>query len=350
MIFVVNAGSSSLKCTLFSAALEPVAIAQAVEIGGASSLMLDGERLGHSFANHGQALATVVAALALSQQELRGIGHRVVHGGADLDGPRRMDADTRRRIETLGSMAPLHNPVALACIDAMASLAPGVPQIACFDTAFHAGQSHVATRYAIPDDWHAKGVRRYGFHGISYQGLVRAIIPLPARLLAFHLGNGASICAIRDGRSLATSMGYSPVSGLTMGSRAGDIDANAVLRIAGEIGIEAAGRLLNEESGLRALGRTSDMRALPADSLARDHFAYWAIRQAGGLIAAMGGVDAIAFTGGIGENDGEMRDRITNGLRWTGSVPVHVVPADEERQIARDTAGILGMTPPVSTP
>ncbi|MBJ3762391.1 acetate kinase [Maribius pontilimi] len=348
MIFVVNAGSSSLKCALFSGALERVADAQAVEIGGASALVADGARREVRLADHGAALVAVLEALRVAPGDLAAVAHRVVHGGADFDGPRVIDAAVRARIDALGSLAPLHNPVALACIDALAAIAPGVAQVASFDTAFHAGQEDVVTSYALPAAWRDKGVRRYGFHGLSYRGLVEALDPLPGRLLACHLGNGASMCAIRDGRSVATSMGYSPVSGMTMGTRVGEIDANAVLRIAGEIGIDAAGRLLNNDSGLRALGGTSDMRDLPESSFARAHFGHWALRQAGGLIAVLGGIDAIAFTGGIGENDAEMRGRIVDGLKWAGPVAVHVVAADEERQIARETAEILGMTPPPS--
>jgi len=345
MILVVNAGSSSLKCAVFARDLARVAEAQVVEIGGSSAVIVNGARRAAALADHGTALVAVLEALDLALDTLAGIAHRVVHGGAEMDGPRRIDATVRARIDALGALAPLHNPVALACIDALAEMAPGVPQVASFDTAFHAGQEDVALRYALPDRWHAAGVRRYGFHGLSYAGLVSALDPLPRRLLACHLGNGASICAIRDGRSVATSMGYSPVSGLTMGSRVGEIDANAVLRIAGEIGLDAARRLLNNDSGLRALGGSSDMRSLPEGGLARRHFAHWAVRQAGGLVATMGGIDAIAFTGGIGENDAAIREGIVAGLAFAGDVPVHVVPADEEGTIAREAAGILGMTP-----
>jgi len=260
----------------------------------------------------------------------------------------------------------LHNPANLAAIRALAELAPGLAQFASFDTAFHAGQPEVAARYAVPDTVAALGIRRYGFHGISYAGLVEAVAakgPLPRRLLALHLGNGASLCAIVDGRSVATTMGYSPLEGLTMGTRSGGIDGNAVLRMAEVYGIAEAGRILNHESGLRGLSGASDMRALaqagtPEAQFARDHFAYWAVRHAGSMIAAMGGIDALAFTGGIGEHDAEMRGQIMAGLAFTGLVvgdagldeKLHdstslvaawVIPAAEEASIAAEAVRVM---------
>lgn len=170
---------------------------------------------------------------------------------------------------------------------------------------------------------------------------------LPERLLAFHLGNGASACAILKGRSVASSMGYSPLDGLTMGTRTGSIDGMAVLRLAREIGIDATDRLLNKQSGLLGLAGTSDMRALtsrtdPDARFAVDHFCHHAARHGGALMTTMGGVDAIAFTGGIGENASAIRDQIMAHLTWIGDVPVHIIPAEEERQIARDAFGLLG--------
>ncbi|MEO0655487.1 MAG: hypothetical protein AAFY77_11540, partial [Pseudomonadota bacterium] len=218
----------------------------------------------------------------------------------------------------------------------------------------------------------ALGLRRYGFHGNSFASLVETLpklsgAPLPTRLLALHLGNGASLCAIREGQSVATTMGYSPLSGLTMGTRTGDIDGNAVLRLAEEHGIDGAEALLNRKSGLMGLGGHSDMRALLADDtpqarFAIAHFRYWAVRHAGSMIAAMGGLDAVAFTGGIGEHDPDSRAAICDGLGWLGvsidpeanasggpalhaadsDIPIWIVPAEEERQIAQDALGVLG--------
>ena len=227
----------------------------------------------------------------------------------------------------------------------------------------------MAVRYALPDQAAALGLRRYGFHGLSYSGLVgalRAKGALPQRLLALHLGNGASICAIVNGCSVASSMGYSPLDGLTMGTRAGGMDGNAVLRMAQEFGIDGAARILNRESGLLALGGVSDMRALhaagtPEAEFALAHFAYWAVRHAGSLVAAMGGVDALAFTGGIGEHDADMRARIIAGLGHLGArldpaanashlpqinpmgagLPIHIIPAEEEAEIASQAMALI---------
>ena len=227
----------------------------------------------------------------------------------------------------------------------------------------------MALRYALPPKAEAEGIRRYGFHGISYDSLTRRLPDLlghmPGRVLALHLGNGASLCAIREGRSVATTMGYSPLEGLTMGTRTGSIDGNAVLRLAELHGIGGAARILNRESGLLGLGGVSDMRALRAADteaarFAIDHFAYWAVRHAGSMIAAMGGLDCVAFTGGIGEHDGAMRAAICDGLAFMGVAidgaanaaaagrldrgqgpAVLIVPAAEEAHIARATAEVI---------
>ncbi|MEO1331704.1 MAG: acetate kinase, partial [Pseudomonadota bacterium] len=245
-----------------------------------------------------EVIAVLLAMLGEAGARPAAAAHRVVHGGPDLTQPVVLTPASRAAIEAAVPLAPLHNPPALAVIDALAAAMPGLVQVACFDTAFHATNPAVATRYALPDTDETAGLRRYGFHGISYQGLV-ARLPalagaLPGRVLACHLGNGASLCAIREGRSVATTMGYSPLAGLTMGTRSGDIDANAALILAERVGIERARRILNHESGLLGLGGASDMRALeasddPAAAFALEHFAYWAVRHAGSMIAAMGG-------------------------------------------------------------
>ena len=307
----------------------------------------------------------------MSPRQIAAAGHRVVHGGPDLTDTVRVTPTVLKAIAACSPLAPLHNPHNLAAILALEAIAPTLPQVACFDTGFHATNPEMARRYAIPAAEDAKGIRRYGFHGISYASLVARLpatsgAPLPHRLLALHLGNGASLCAILDGKSVATTMGYSPLDGLTMGSRAGGIDGNAVLRMAADHGIEGARRILNRESGLLALGGTSDMRALskatsPEARFAVQHFCYWATRHAGSMIAAMGGLDSVAFTGGIGENDPHVRCEILAGLAWTGlesdgpanrqsatrlhkdgsRVTAWVVPAAEERQIAAEARGCL---------
>jgi acetate kinase len=199
---------------------------------------------------------------------LRAAGHRVVHGGRHLTAPALVTETVLAEIAAAAALAPLHNPHNLAAIRALRQRAPDLPQVACFDTAFHASNPEVALRYALPAAEEARGLRRYGFHGISYASLTRRLPALlgalPDRVLALHLGNGASLCAILKGRSVATTMGYSPLDGLTMGTRAGAIDGNAVLRLAERHGIDGAARILNRESGLLALGGHSDMRALRA--------------------------------------------------------------------------------------
>ena len=372
MIFVVNAGSSSIKVALFDGA-EQVLSGMVGEIGGASRLTVgQGAAQAVSAPNHGAALALLIEGFADQGHPLsalRAAGHRVVHGGRDLTAPVRVTDAVLAQVEACVPLAPLHNPHNLSAIRALIRLAPDLPQVACFDTAFHATNPEVALRYALPPKAEAEGIRRYGFHGISYDSLTRRLPDLlghmPGRVLALHLGNGASLCAIREGRSVATTMGYSPLEGLTMGTRTGSIDGNAVLRLAELHGIGGAARILNRESGLLGLGGVSDMRALRAADteaarFAIDHFAYWAVRHAGSMIAAMGGLDCVAFTGGIGEHDAAMRAAICDGLAFMGVAidgaanaaaagrldrgqgpAVLIVPAAEEAHIARATAEVI---------
>ncbi|GGH33837.1 acetate kinase [Cribrihabitans marinus] len=357
-ILVVNAGSSSIKVAVFDDGLRATLSGAVTGIGGRGEIRLGTDTRAADLPDHTAALAALLEALAgqgITLADLRAAAHRVVHGGASLTRPHQVTPEIREAIAACAPLAPLHNPHNLAAIDAIAELAPDLPQCASFDTAFHAGNPALATRYALPDIEATRGIRRYGFHGISYAAMVRGWTDvtgtaLPHRLLALHLGNGASICAIRDGRSVATTMGYSPLEGVTMGTRTGSIDGNAVLHLAETLGIEAARHMLNHKSGLLGLsGLSHDMRTLEqADSAAArfaiDHFCYWAARHSGSMIAAMEGLDAIAFTGGIGENAGAVRDSITVRLAWAGDVPVHVVPAQEERRIASDAAALLDGT------
>ncbi|MGV8985432.1 MAG: acetate/propionate family kinase [Cypionkella sp.] len=339
MLLVVNAGSSSLKLAVFDGGLGQVMQARLEEIGSTGP------------ATHLAALEAGLAEMAIPITEFAGAAHRVVHGGATLTHTVRVTPAIAAEIEACIPLAPLHNPANLTAIRALGRLAPDLPQYAAFDTAFHATNPAVATRYALPAEAEAAGLRRYGFHGISYASLVRKVAEkgaVPTRLLALHLGNGASLCALYKGRSVATTMGYSPLSGITMGTRTGDIDGNAVLRLAELHGVEGASRILNRESGLLGLGGLTDMRALhqagtPEARFAVDHFCYWAVRHAGSMVAAMGGLDAVAFTGGIGENDAEVRSRIVQGLDYVGAgKPVWVIPAEEERQIAAEALALAG--------
>ncbi|WP_417726507.1 acetate/propionate family kinase [Roseovarius sp.] len=375
LILVLNAGSSSIKLAIFDGTLTQILTGIADGIGGPGTVKLGDVKTELDLPDHATALQAVLKALETKGfpiTRMRAAAHRVVHGGTDLTQPIRITPDVLTAIKRCSSLAPLHNPHNIAAIETLANLAPDLPQVACFDTAFHASNPEVASRYALPPRIEARGIRRYGFHGISYASLVECLpsltgAALPARLLAFHLGNGASICAIQNGKSIATTMGYSPLEGLTMGTRTGGIDGNAVLRLAEEDGIAATHHLLNKESGLRGLsGGLSDMRALladpsPASDFAVEHFCYWAIRHAGSLIAAMQGLDAVAFTGGIGENAAPVRGRIMEGLAWLGAqidpkanaagetrlhgpgagIACWIIPAQEERMIAGDAQRLL---------
>lgn len=351
MILVLNTGSSSIKVALFDQDLRDILRGSVSGIGGAGELRLGSIRQDIHTTNHGAAIDAVLGALAQAGHPvstLTAAAHRVVHGGATLTAPCALTPQTRDTIAACVPLAPLHNPPALAGIDALTDRAPDLPQYASFDTAFHATQSALATAYALPQSERDAGLRRYGFHGLSYAGMVAGFGPsVPDKLLAFHLGAGVSLCAIAGGKSVATSMGYSPLSGPTMATRSGDIDGMAVLRLAERHGLDGAATLLNHHSGLLGLsGVSGDMRTLldspdPAARFAVDHFCHTILKQAGGLIALMGGVTALAFTGGIGENSAVIRDRITTGLGWLGPLPVHIVRADEEKQIARDAVSVM---------
>ena len=374
-ILVLNAGSSSIKFAVFDGGLAQVCAGLAAEIGSGGFVEVDGQRDPKPLIDHRAALGAVLDALkakGISVGDLKAAAHRVVHGGRKLSAPVRLTPDVRAEIEACSPLAPLHNPHNLAAMDTLAQIAPNMAQFASFDTAFHTTNPEVATRYAIPRMEETKGIRRYGFHGLSYASMVATWEDvtggkLPARLLAFHLGNGASLCAIRNGQSIATTMGYSPLDGLTMGTRSGGIDANAVLRLVEDHGLERTKAILNHESGLLGLsGGKSDMRNLMLDhsadaNFAVEHFCYWSLRHAGGLIAVMEGVDAVAFTGGIGENAVAVRAAILRGLEWLGlrmdpdrnhrsearlhadtsKVDAWIIPAREEWMIARDAQTLL---------
>jgi acetate kinase len=351
-ILVINAGSSSIKFALFDASLKEIVAGAASGIGGDAHFTMGTHASTPDLGDHDDALGHILDALeadGVALDQLGAAAHRVVHGGADLTETVRITPAVLDQIKACVPLAPLHNPHNLAAITAMADRVPNLPQYASFDTAYHATNPREATRYAVPEDWHKSNIRRFGFHGISYQALIGTLEvqtghPLPARLLAFHLGNGASVCAIRNGKSVATSMGFSPLDGLSMGTRAGSIDASAALEMAARTSPAEVLETLNTKSGLLALsGGISNMKSLIADGSPRArfairHFAYWAARHAGSMIAAMGGVDAIAFTGGIGENAPNVCGLILKHLGWAG-VPLtatHTVPANEVRQIAEN--------------
>ena len=375
LIFVLNAGSSSLKFALLGKGMNKVLYGLVSEIGKHSTLTVAGDARSIECISHKDALKKIFDAVAeygISMKQIRAVGHRIVHGGVNLTSPMLVTQDVITEIRACQRLAPLHNPHNLSGINAIAALFPELPQIACFDTAFHSSNPTVATSYALPTNYVSEGFRRFGFHGLSYSSIVENLPklsghPLPSKLLAFHLGNGASECAIVDGKSVATTMGYSPLGGLTMGTRTGDIDGIAVLRLAESLGIPETESLLNEQSGLAGLtGGKSNMAELlasqaPEAKFAVEHFCYWAVRHAGSMITAMGGLDAIVFTGGIGENAHSVRSKIIHSLSWLGveisearnrdgSSCIHhphsrseiwIVPADEEKEIARHVVRVL---------
>jgi acetate kinase len=301
---------------------------------------------------------------------LAAVGHRVAHGGPVYGAPVVVDDDVLATLARFVPLAPLHQPHNLAPIRAVQEHFPGVVQVACFDTAFHRGHPEVADRYALPEALYQDGVRRYGFHGLSYEYIARAlrrIAPSVARgaVVSAHLGSGASMCAMRDGRSLDSTMGFTALDGLPMGTRCGQLDPGVVLYLLTEKRHDAATvvRLLYEKAGLRGLsGISNDVRDLlasadPRAQLALDYFVYRAGREIGALAAAMGGIDALVLTGGIGENSPEMRARICATAAWLGltldvtaneaggpgistrdsRVSAWVIPTDEERMIAEHT-------------
>jgi acetate kinase len=357
LILLLNAGSSSLKFALYADGGERAITSGQVAAIGASATFLAGDfrkNLARG-TDHRAALDVVFDHIANHTGDLCGIGHRIVHGGARYTAPVLIDDPVLRDLEDLKRLAPLHMPPCLDVLHRIRGLAPGIPNIACFDTAFHATQPDVATRLPIPRPYRDKGYRRYGFHGLNYEHLVETLPrttekPLPRRIIAAHLGHGSSLCAILDGVSVATTMGYSTADGLVMGTRTGSIDPGVLLALMRNegLGVDEIEELVYRESGLVALsGFSSDMKTLldsetPDARLAIEHYCYWAARHAASLVTALGGIDALVFTGGIGENAKPVRDRIAALLSWVGpGLAVHVVEANEERVMARHVSGLL---------
>lgn len=383
-ILTLNAGSSSLKIGLFSAALGVMATGLVDRIGGEGSLVLradDGtaltlpEGMRTDFADHDGALATVLRALEALFPGLgiAAVGHRVVHGGPDHHGPIVIEGDALARLAALEPFAPLHQPHNLAGIRAAISAFPAALQVACFDTAFHRSHPFVNDTFALPRAFYEKGVRRYGFHGLSYEFISGALArDWPAlaqgRVIVAHLGNGASMCALREGRSVASTMGFSALDGLPMGTRCGQLDPGVVLYLMAQEGMDAAAieDLLYRRSGLLGMsGLSNDMRTLEASDTeaareAIDYFVFRIQRELGGLAAALRGLDGVVFCGGIGENSRTIRARVAEGMGWLGvhvdparnaangpvispegaPVTVLAIPTDEEIVIARATAAL----------
>ncbi|MGH7266208.1 MAG: acetate/propionate family kinase [Candidatus Rokuibacteriota bacterium] len=391
-VLVLNCGSSSVKFQVIGVDRqapggERLARGALERIGEDATLTVEtgGRRHRDTAAapDHDAAVGAVMAWTRAAGLRFDAVGHRVVHGGERFTRPTPLDPPVIAEIEKLEALAPLHNAPSLAGIRAAGTaLGPGVPMVAVFDTAFHATLPAHAARYALPEELARRhGVRRYGFHGSSYRAVLARYCALAgtpperATVVALHLGNGASAVAIRDGRSVDTSMGFTPLEGLVMGTRAGDLDAAVVGHLArGEgVRVEDVERWLNERSGLLGVsGRSRDMAELlavaredPRAELAVELFCYRARKYVGAYLAALGGADALIFTGGIGEHAPEVRARITAGMAWCGialdaeanarivgregritaggtRIAVFVIPTDEELIIAQDTAETLG--------
>jgi acetate kinase len=371
MILVLNAGSSSLRCALFPPGADaPVWRAHVAGIGtdpkqSADSQSSSGER--PPAGDHATVARWLFARLPCVP---RAAGHRVVHGGLRYAAPVRLVAEILDQLEGLVPLAPAHQPQAIACIRAAGERWPRLPQVACFDTAFHRTQDRLAQLYPLPRALIDAGLVRFGFHGLSYAHLARTYSK--GRILAAHLGHGASLCAIRDGRSIATTMGFTTLDGLMMGTRSGAVDPGLVLYLIRARGLspDAVAELLNERSGLLGVsGISDDVRVLEASdaSAARealDLFVYRIVREAGSLIAALGGVDTLVFTGGIGEHAAQVRAAVCRGLAFAGvaldaganaggaarieapgsAVAVRIASANEEREIAVSVTDTLGLT------
>jgi acetate kinase len=387
-ILVVNAGSSSVKFQVFAltgeAGLQRHIKGQFDGIGSRPKLRaVDAEASVLVDRKYDvDAVPDVAKALAISAAWLRdelqikpsAVGHRVVHGGPHFDRPVRVDQGVLVRLERYANLAPLHQPFNLAPIRSLLSNAPEIPQIACFDTAFHRTHGDLADHYAIPFALHYEGIRRYGFHGLSYEyvaGALPEVAPKIAlkRVIVAHLGSGASMCALHRGRSVDSTMGFTALDGLTMGTRPGQIDPGVVLHLMTEKGMSASDvqHFLYRECGLKGLsGISNDMRELVASDdphaiFAIEYFVHRIGLNAAMLAGALQGIEAFVFTAGIGENSSYLRERIASKLAWLGAslddeanavhapvisrpdskFPMHVVPTDEELMIARHTLALL---------
>jgi acetate kinase len=391
-ILVVNAGSSSVKFQIFAiegeGTLKRQIKGQMDGIGSRPRLRASGAN-GDPLADRAypiESVSDIPAALGIAgtwlRDELRispmAVGHRVVHGGPDYDRPVLIDHGVVSRLERFVALAPLHQPHNLAPIRSLLANFPTLPQVACFDTAFHRSHGALADHYAIPYQLHAEGVRRYGFHGLSYEYIAKTLSQIApdvakGRVIVAHLGSGASMCALKGGRSAESTMGFTALDGLPMGTRPGQIDPGVVLYLMTEKGMSASNvqTFLYRDCGLKGLsGVSNDMRELEASEdpyavLAIEHFVYRIGLNAGMLAAALQGLDAFVFTAGIGENSASVRARIAEQLAWLGialdpaensrharlisrsdsRIPVYVVPTDEELMIAQHTLSLLFSRP-----
>ena len=388
-VLVLNAGSSSIKFSVY--ALGPddrLGLDSRGQVEGIGTrprfVASDGEGIGlrdESFAaagrdGHGEALRRLASWLRerLSDDRVLAVGHRVVHGGVEFEAPVAIDEAVLQRLDALVPLAPLHQPHNLAAIRALRAQMPGLLQVACFDTAFHRPHPELADRFALPRRYYDDGIRRYGFHGLSYEYIahrLREIAPEIAegRVVVAHLGSGASMCAMRTGRSQDSTMGFTALDGLPMGTRCGALDPGIVIHLMRAYGMDADAieRLLYHDCGLKGVsGISNDMRTLlasddPNAAQAVDLFVWRICRELGALAAALGGLDGFVFTAGIGERSPDIRERVCRGSAWLGieldedanragdarisaagsRVAVWAIPTDEELMIARHTLGVL---------
>ena len=391
-IVVLNAGSSSFKFSLFVQAADGPTVAARGQAEGlyasprfvakdAAGKVIEEKSWGEGAAlGHAGALDHLVTFLRarLAEHRLIGVGHRVVHGGLEYTRPVRIDTSVVAALEKYVPLAPLHQPHNLAPIKALMERLPDLPQVACFDTAFHRTQPAIAQAFALPKSITERGVIRYGFHGLSYEYIAQVLHRYDARAakgrtIVLHLGNGSSMCALAGGKSVASTMGFTAADGLPMGTRCGNLDPGVILYLIDELKMDARAveKLMYQQSGLLGVsGISSDMRTLEASSepsakAAIDLFAYRIGRELGSLAAALGGVDAIVFTAGIGENSRSLRERVCRDAAWLGveiehdanernesristatsRVSTWVIPTNEELMIARHTRALLAPQP-----
>ncbi|HEX4006445.1 MAG TPA: acetate/propionate family kinase [Acidobacteriaceae bacterium] len=370
LILAVNSGSSSLKFGLYRTPQQSCDPAL-VLAGGASGIGHPNGRLqitdaagktlvdeAYKLASQGEAMREILDAIAHhAGQKPDAVGHRMVHGGPHLREHQLITPALLRTLEAATQFAPIHIPAALKLLRETEKLLPGIPQYACFDTAFHRTMPERSRHFPLPERLYDLGVERFGFHGLSYESMVARLAPaIPERVVGAHLGSGASLVALRKGVSIDTSMGMTPVGGIPMATRSGDFDPGVVLFLmrTEQLSADALESLLNHDSGLGALsGGESDMRLIEQCAekgdakaqLALDVFAHGARKMIGAYAAELGGLDLLVFTGGIGEHDASMRNRICQGLDFLGltsgdpaqCAKVRVMPAQEELQIARIT-------------
>lgn len=386
-IVVLNAGSSSLKFSIYALENEELCLRARGQIEGLGTsphfkakneagqvlIDMDLQGSGRLFA-HPQAFAHLVE---WARNQFGGhlspaaVGHRLAHGGLEFTEPVLIDAQVIRKLESLIPLVPLHQPHNIAAVKAVMEIRPDLPQVACFDTAFHRGRAPVTERFGLPDELFRRGLRRWGFHGLSYQSIAaqfRKLAPdiADGRVIVAHLGSGASLCAMKEGRSVDTTMSFSALDGLAMGTRCGSLDPGVILFLLQHRTREQIEDLLYRKSGLLGIsGISNDVRDLlasenPQAAEAVDYFVYRVVREIGSLAAALGGLDALIFTAGIGENSPVIRDRVCKGLLWLGvaidadanqrgggrispadrTPSVWAIPTDEERVIAEGTRAI----------